>query len=196
MHIINIVIWALPAAFALPNPALEERQLSYQQGAVYHHNLHRANHSAPNLVWDTTIAATAMKIAKTCNFAHQMDIDAGGYGQNLAAGIPATNITYVVTDMWYNSEVNAYLPSYYGSEPSSSEFGKYGHFSQVVWKGTTRLGCATKDCSVDGLKGVGRGVPPVLTVCNYKGPGNYLGQFKDNVLRPLNRPTVNWSAVP
>lgn len=75
--------------------------------------------------------------------------------------------------MFYNSEVNAYS-TYYGKEPSSSDFGKYGHFTQVVWNGTTKLGCATKDCSASGLAGVGKGVPPVFTVCNYKAPGECL----------------------
>lgn len=98
------------------------------------------------------------------------DVGGGGYGQNIAAGIPANNVTYVVTNMWYNSEVNTYS-TYYGKEPSSSTFGQYEHFTRVVWNGTTKLGCATKDCSASGFTGVGSNVPPIFTVCNYKAPG-------------------------
>jgi uncharacterized protein YkwD len=42
----------------------------YAQAVVDHHNVHRANHSAPSLVWDAGLAATALKIAQSCNYAH------------------------------------------------------------------------------------------------------------------------------
>jgi uncharacterized protein YkwD len=42
----------------------------YAQTVVDHHNAHRANHSAPSLVWDAGLAATALKIAQSCNYAH------------------------------------------------------------------------------------------------------------------------------
>jgi uncharacterized protein YkwD len=42
----------------------------YAQAVVDHHNAHRANHSAPALVWDAGLAATALKIAMSCNYAH------------------------------------------------------------------------------------------------------------------------------
>jgi hypothetical protein len=38
----------------------------------FHHNVHRANHSAPDLVWNDTLAATAEKIGKTCSYEHMM----------------------------------------------------------------------------------------------------------------------------
>jgi len=38
--------------------------------AVYHHNLHRSNHSADAVEWDDGLAATAQKIANTCVYAH------------------------------------------------------------------------------------------------------------------------------
>jgi hypothetical protein len=43
---------------------------SYAALIVDHHNAHRANHSAPPLAWDDTAAATALKIANSCNYAH------------------------------------------------------------------------------------------------------------------------------
>jgi uncharacterized protein YkwD len=43
---------------------------SYSQLIVDHHNAHRANHSAPALAWDDAVAATALKIANSCNYAH------------------------------------------------------------------------------------------------------------------------------
>ena len=37
-----------------------------------HHNAHRANHSASNLIWDPDLANTAAKIAASCYYAHNM----------------------------------------------------------------------------------------------------------------------------
>lgn len=43
--------------------------------ALYHHNLHRANHSAPELSWDDKIAGYASNTAKTCHFGHDMYVN-------------------------------------------------------------------------------------------------------------------------
>jgi hypothetical protein len=49
-----------------------------------------------------------------------------------------------------------------------------GHFSQMVWKNSTELG-------------IGRARDQngkVFIVANYNPPGNYIGQFAENVPRP------------
>ena len=49
-----------------------------------------------------------------------------------------------------------------------------GHFTQVVWKGTSEVGFGkAKDA-----KGL------VIVVASYRPPGNIAGQFKNNVLAP------------
>ena len=107
--------------------------------------------------------------------------DGGGYGQNIAAGAGPEDIGSVITDLFYNSEVRAFEP-YYGQPtpkiPGNFEagFDGFGHFTQIVWKETSEVGCATFDCSgagkgPKGLGNVGSSVPPFFTVCNYKGPG-------------------------
>jgi len=57
----------------------------YQGFVVYHHNLHRQNHSAPLIEWDDDLASTAATIASSCVYAHNVDTNGGGYGQNIAA---------------------------------------------------------------------------------------------------------------
>jgi hypothetical protein len=51
--------------------------------------------------------------------------------------------------------------------------GATGHFTQVVWKGTTKLGCGSNPSC--GMK---------TYVCQYTPPGNVMGEFADNVGRP------------
>lgn len=42
----------------------------YQEIAVYHHNIHRANHSASDVTWDDNLASIAAQIASSCVYAH------------------------------------------------------------------------------------------------------------------------------
>jgi hypothetical protein len=46
-----------------------------------------------------------------------------------------------------------------------------GHFTQVVWRQTTQLGCGVSTC---------RGMD--IWVCEYDPPGNVQGHYRQNVL--------------
>ncbi len=50
------------------------------------------------------------------------------------------------------------------------------HFTQLVWKSTGNVGCATKTA------GSGCNLGKVF-VCHYQSPGNVEGQYAQNVLR-------------
>jgi uncharacterized protein YkwD len=165
---------------------------SYSQIVVDQHNVHRANHSSPAMTWSQSLADTALKIAQTCVYGHSMNVDGGGYGQNIAAGAPVNAIASVITEQFYNGEVNAFV-DYGQATPADfdSNFENYGHFTQVVWVGSTTIGCATVDCTSKGLANVGGNVPPIFHVCNYGPAGNVMGEFDKNVLRSLGEATVN-----
>ncbi|CAK1361800.1 hypothetical protein CB0940_02871 [Cercospora beticola] len=170
---------------------------SYADICLHHHNIHRANHSAPALVWSDELAATAKKIADTCVYEHNTEMDGGGYGQNIAAGVRGDNISAVITDLFYNAEEPAYALASggYTSEPDMSNFHVWGHFSQIVWCGTTEVGCATSE-NCGSLGNTGSGVEPYFTVCNYRGPGNYAGKYTENVnAGDSNTPTAYWDAA-
>jgi len=160
------------------------------------HNVHRANHSAADLTYSNELANVAQQIASSCVYAHDTTVESttgnGVYGQNIAAGLTADEVTDVITNLWYNNEVNAYSP-YYGQANPGGNFNDYGHFTQIVWQGTTVVGCATQDCSANGLANVGSNVPPYFTVCNYYEAGNYGGEYADNIDAPLGFPTVDGS---
>ncbi|KAG0169760.1 hypothetical protein DFQ30_003266 [Apophysomyces sp. BC1015] len=130
------------------------------------HNKYRAKHQAPPLRWNTTLAKYAQKWSNRCEFKHSM----GDYGENLAYGYPNWGS---VVSAWY-SEVKDY--DY--SNPGFS--GKTGHFTQLVWKSTTEIGCGVKTCAnLNGAK---------LYTCSYLEFGNMVSDdniyFIQNVLPP------------
>ncbi|KAH0600143.1 hypothetical protein MHUMG1_01139 [Metarhizium humberi] len=160
---------------------------SYADKMVQIHNECRSKHSSPDVTWDPNLAITAEKIAKSCKFAHQMGVDGGSYGQNIAAASSDQNSNptdfgvKAVGDMWYKGEVKNYTPAFYLSGPSQgTPLDDYGHFTQVVWKASTKIGCATVSCGA----GTIFGMPSQFTVCNYKTQGNVVGQYPENVLAP------------
>ena len=93
----------------------------------------------------------------------------GGYGMNIAQGVPIGNISVVVTEQWYNGEIG-YYPGYGIDDLDTSEssnFAKWGHFSQLVWKASQSVGCYTQSAC-----GANNGAPPGdYTVCMYYPPG-------------------------
>lgn len=130
------------------------------------HNKYRAMHKAPFLQWNATLAQWAQQKAAPCKFAHS----GGPYGENLAAGF--SDIAASI-DAWYN-EVSLYNYAAPGFSKST------GHFTQVVWKSTTQVGCAYQTCSG------ANGVPGKFLMCEYIPAGNVInaGYFAANVIKP------------
>lgn len=161
---------------------------------TYHHNIHRASHTGtPTVSYDTTLAGYAATVASSCVFAHSLSPGGGGYGQNIAAygssdstlssQLPRTFAARAITNSWYNGEFNAFLPSYYGeATPDISNFDNWGHFSQVVWKASTQVGCASHYCAAGTIFST---LGSWFTVCNYAGAGNVGGEYGDNIGTPL-----------
>ncbi|GME41154.1 allergen v5 tpx-1-related protein [Neofusicoccum parvum] len=127
------------------------------------HNKYRAKHvDTPPLEWDETLAQTATAHSQKCVFEHSQD---NNLGENLAMG---TGLTAQQTvQMWYD-EIDQYN-QYWGKNDVPMDVM---HFTQVVWKKTTKVGCGMADCSQG-----------KLATCNYSPAGNMLGTFAANVGR-------------
>ena len=124
------------------------------------HNLHRRVHGASPLHWNSTVAASAAKWANRCTIGKH-EPNNTSMGENILYGHVGVGQALVdAPKMWY-SEVKTY--NY--SRPTAN------HFSQMVWRSTSSIGCAVKQCA--------GGV--TLVVCRYWPPGNYFGKFKENV---------------
>ncbi|PWA58058.1 pathogenesis-related protein [Artemisia annua] len=125
-------------------------------------NQARAARRVPPLVWDPKLARYAAMYAKQrqqdCLLRHSN----GPYGENIFWGSgngwrPAqAAAAWVGERRWYA----------YGSN-SCNGGQECGHYTQIVWKTTCRVGCAKVTCAK------GRGV---FMICNYDPPGNYIGE--------------------
>lgn len=66
------------------------------------------------------------------------------------------------------------MSEYNYSDPNFTE--ETGHFTQLVWKNTTTVGCGSRLCGERGW----------YLVCEYWPRGNVIGEFGDQVDRPKN----------
>jgi pathogenesis-related protein 1 len=125
----------------------------------------------PALTWSTAAASVAQAWADNCSYGH--NANRGTRGENVAANAPPgavlTNPSSVV-NAWA-SEVADYN---YASNTCAS--GKdCGHYTQIVWRDTTRVGCAHRTCSTNSP--FGSQYPNWdFWVCDYEPPGNFIGQ--------------------
>jgi len=126
------------------------------------HNTLRAAHGAAPLTWNNTLSAYAQNWANGCQFVHSH----GPYGENLAAGTGDYSIASATGD--WASEASQYNPA----NPV------FSHFTQMVWKATTQVGCAVQSCGGIFPSSYGNAQ---YYVCEYYPPGNVEGEFAQNV---------------
>ncbi|KAG6878413.1 hypothetical protein C0993_007014 [Termitomyces sp. T159_Od127] len=130
------------------------------------HNKVRAQHGAAPLTWSNNLASKAQTWANNCVFKHSGG-SLGPFGENLAAGTGSSYGIPTAIKGW-TDEVSEYDPSH----PT------FSHFTQVVWKSTTQVGCAVQLC--DGIFSSSFGKAKYY-VCEYSPAGNIIGQFAQNV---------------
>ena len=137
------------------------------------HNEYRKEHNASELTWNVTLAEAAAKHAEECIFEHTEN---NPYGENLVAGYANMSASMAA---WADER-----DLYNFDEGKFDE--KTGHFTQMVWANTTQVGCGRCYCG-GGKKETGGDdsdkAPGWMVVCEYSPPGNYEGQFKENVLK-------------
>jgi hypothetical protein len=164
------------------NPSCGDAEPSALSGITQAHNAVRANPSLdsggvaqppPNpplspLCYSATVASTAQAWAGQCMFKH--NANRGSLGENLYATTEApsaTTPTDAVTG-WASEAQYFDLASNTCAPPSSP--GTCGHYTQVVWRDTTTLGCGVNRCTTNspftGFSGW------TIVVCDYQPPGN------------------------
>jgi pathogenesis-related protein 1 len=152
------------AASKAPNPADTARAFVDAHNAVRAGVTQPAGYKGawapiPPLAWSDEIAATSQEWANhlrddnKCKLVHYDS----NYGENLAMG-KGLDIAGAV-DMWASEGKRyRYTPIYEWDIPT-------GHYTQVVWRKTTQVGCGIASCG-----------KTVVMVCRYSPPGNHIGK--------------------
>ncbi|KAK1558783.1 hypothetical protein Q3G72_006530 [Acer saccharum] len=132
---------------------------------LYNHNLVRATKWELPLMWDFQLEKYARWWAsqrkQDCKLQHSFPENDFKLGENIYWGSGSTWTASDAVSAWAGEE------KYYTYATNSCEEGRVcGHYTQIVWKNTRRIGCARVVCD-DG---------DVFMTCNYDPVGNYIGQ--------------------
>ena len=132
---------------------------SLARGMLTAHNAVRAEVKLPPLQWSDELVAVSQKWADTLlvqsRFAHNPD---SPYGENLFMITGATAAPSIVVREWASESRD------YDYRLNTCR-AICGHYTQIVWRHTLRVGCA-----------VARGAGREVWVCSYDPPGNFVGE--------------------
>ncbi len=141
------------------------------QAALDLHNAVRAGvtpAAVPALValqWNAGVAAAAQAHADRCLWTHS---GTSGLGENLYARSGWSDAEHAAATSWAGESVH------YDYATNRCASGRQcGHYTQMVWRSTSELGCGIRRCSSGSPWGADDWT---LVVCNYRPPGNYVGQ--------------------
>jgi pathogenesis-related protein 1 len=117
----------------------------------------------PPLAFDADLARTAQEWSARCVFEHSTN----GFGENLAAFSGADSSPDDVVDAWASEN------EFFDYESNTCVDGQQcGHYTQIVWRDTQRVGCGVSSCTFPELGGA----EGLFWVCNYDPPGNFDGE--------------------
>ncbi len=131
------------------------------------HNKARAEVGIGPVTWSKTLAIHAQEWANhlastNCRLQHRPT--SGKYkrehGENLFMGTAGHFGVADAVTSWENEKKH-----YHGQTLAPSNWYASGHYTQMVWKSTTQIGCAKVECKGN-----------MIVVCNYDPAGNIMGQ--------------------
>jgi len=132
------------------------------------HNRERAAAGTPPLAWDAALAqgaaAYAPELERLGRLVHSSRESRPGQGENLWMGSRGAYSLEEMVGSWA-AEKSVFRPGIFPDVSASGRWEDVAHYTQMIWRGTTRVGCAVRQTARwDFL------------VCRYAPAGNVVGQ--------------------
>jgi hypothetical protein len=132
------------------------------------HNRERAAVGAPPLRWDPNLAASAAsygpQLARLGRLVHSPRDARPGQRENLAMDLSFRATPEDLVGLWL-AEKRLFTPGLFPAVSRTGNWNDVAHYTQMIWKGTTHVGCAIHEANGwDYL------------ICRYSPPGNADGR--------------------
>lgn len=133
------------------------------------HNRERTSAGLPPLQWDAGLAAEAApwaaRLARLDTLEHAGDADPDDpEGENLWLGTPGHYSPEEMVGLWI-AEKKDFRPGIFPDNSRTGDFEDVGHYTQLMWRATGRVGCA-----------LAQGARDEILVCRYREAGNVEGE--------------------
>jgi hypothetical protein len=143
-------------------------QPAFDQRILAAHNRERSDLGLVPLNWNPTLARSARRwadyLASTGRFEHAPENNAAPQGENLWAGTKGYFAPEAMVDAWLR-ERRFFHPGLFPNNSTTGRWEDVGHYTQVVWRATTEVGCAEASSGSEDI-----------LVCRYAEAGNYRGE--------------------
>lgn len=133
------------------------------------HNRERTAAGLPPLQWDDGLAAEATpwaaRLARLDTLEHADDADPDDpEGENLWLGTRGYYSPEDMVGLWI-AEKKDFRPGIFPDNSRTGDFEDVGHYTQLMWRTTGRVGCA-----------LAQGTQDEILVCRYREAGNVEGE--------------------
>ena len=159
------LLFALPMTVGASDPAR-----SFIGPVMDRHHVERAAVEVPDMIWDEALADSAgrwaRELARSHSFEHEDELsdDPEVEGENLWMGTRGAWSPAEMVSHWAR-ERRAFRPGTFPAVSRTGSLEDVGHYTQMVWRNTGRVGCAVaSDRQMDYL------------VCRYSRTGNVEGE--------------------
>lgn len=163
------------AAFSAPAAAQASFAAQFTERILAAHNAVRVRAGVAPLIWDNTLGAAAAtyaaQMAMSGRFQHSDRSQRRGTGENLWMGTHGAFSVEAMVRGWA-SEKRFFAAGMFPNVSSTGDWEDVGHYTQMIWPTTTRIGCALASTArIDYL------------VCRYANAGNIDGRPVGYALR-------------
>lgn len=143
---------------------------NFEQRTLAAHNRERASLGIAPLQWDNDLASDAATWAEHLTrvgyLTHSPEnpYDSDPQGENLWAGTAGYYNAESMVGLWIAEKRN-FKPGVFPANSRTGNLEDVGHYTQVMWRSTNKVGCA-----------LARGRSDEFMVCRYSEGGNVIGE--------------------